>query len=347
MKKISLIRNNNKIKIFLILYFILSLTEGEVKIMYFVSNNLGDNLNNILLKKMIYKKKIVFLNSQNEKNISLIDKVKRTDFFFIGSILETISNLSYIFNSEVNKYKNYISKWYFIIYDYLKPLIIFGSGFISETNKNESYVRNIKILAVRGNITLQRLKNNGIKISKDVVLADPALLTPLILNVNNKTNNSKKIYELCIIPHYIDKTNSLIKKKIKISNSFILNINENPYKFIDNLLKCKRVLSSSLHGLIISDSFGIPNMQLIVSDKIVGGDYKFKDYYSSFGINYNLKFDLREMTFSFHHILLIEHNYKISPEMIEKKQCQLLIRFPYRLNKQLYLIKKLCLSSFL
>ncbi|MGH2618136.1 MAG: hypothetical protein ACRDJC_23150, partial [Thermomicrobiales bacterium] len=35
--------------------------------------------------------------------------------------------------------------------------------------------------------------------------------------------------------------------------------------------------------LIFSDALGVPNAQLKVSDKLVGGDFKFRDYSSAFG----------------------------------------------------------------
>ena len=109
----------------------------------------------------------------------------------------------------------------------------------------------------------------------------------------------------------------------------ILNIDGDPFIFIDNLTKCERVLSSSLHGLIISDSFGIPNMRIVLSDSVIGGDYKFSDYYSAYGLESPLKLDLRKNNFNESQLDLIDSNHKISIDMIKKKQCQLLINFPY------------------
>ena len=320
-----------KIKCVILFYSLFLLVNKDIKITYFFSNNLGDNLNIILLKQLIGKNIDFSLpleenefKSNDEKNIKNLNEIASVDLIFIGSILERISNWTYIFDNKKLQHKSIISKCFFKIYDYIHPLIVFGAGFISQINFTESYIRNLKIIAVRGNVTLQRIKNNGIKVSKDVVLADPALLVPLIFNLSY-SNNSKNIYELCIIPHYVDKDNILIKQNIQVRNSFILNITDNPIKFLNNLLKCKRVLSSSLHGLIISDSFGIPNARMIVSDNIVGGDYKFNDYYSSFGIDYHLKIDLRNVTFFLNHVHLIDINYQISLNMIKKKQCQLLL----------------------
>ena len=203
---------------------------------------------------------------------------------------------------------------------------------MSENLKKESYIRNIKIIAIRGNYSLQRIIKNGQKISNSVVLADPGILFPLIYDLI-QLNAIEKKHELCVIPHYIDKTNILIKTKIKINNFLILNITDNPSKFIFSLLRCKRVLSSSLHGLIISDSLGIPNMRMLVSNKIGGGNYKFKDYYSAYNFDLPMKIDLRKTFFTEKQLKNIDSNHKISDIIIRKKQCQLIINFPYRLKK--------------
>ena len=162
--------------------------------------------------------------------------------------------------------------------------------------------------------------------------------------MNDKT--LKKIYKLCIIPHSVDKNNHLLENNIHINKSLILNIDGDPFIFIDNLTKCERVLSSSLHGLIISDSLGIPNMRIIVSDSVIGGDYKFIDYYSAYGLELPLKLDLRKKNVTESLLNLIESNYKISIDMIKEKQCQLLKNFPYVLNKNYTFYKKTCTKTF-
>lgn len=46
-------------------------------------------------------------------------------------------------------------------------------------------------------------------------------------------------------------------------------------------MSCKKIVSSSLHGLIVSDSYKIPNRWVSFSDQIAGGTFKFLDYFSS------------------------------------------------------------------
>ena len=44
--------------------------------------------------------------------------------------------------------------------------------------------------------------------------------------------------------------------------------------FVDELCKCETIISSSMHGLIAADAYGIPNRWLMLSDKLVGGEFK-------------------------------------------------------------------------
>ena len=55
-------------------------------------------------------------------------------------------------------------------------------------------------------------------------------------------------------------------------------------EFLNQVASCDFIFSSSLHGLIAADSLGIPNKWVKFSDLVLGNGYKFKDYYSVFGL---------------------------------------------------------------
>jgi pyruvyltransferase len=53
---------------------------------------------------------------------------------------------------------------------------------------------------------------------------------------------------------------------------------------VNEILSCEYIISSSLHGLIVSEAYSIPNLWIKVSDKIRGGEFKYQDYFQSIGI---------------------------------------------------------------
>ena len=153
-----------------------------------------------------------------------------------------------------------------------KNSIVWGSGFI----KDESFIMAPpkKILAVRGPKTRKRLLELNIECPE--IFGDPALLMSTIYN-----QKIEKKYKLGIIPHYVDFNDKRLKHLNDDSVLVIDICNPDPFRVIDQLLQCEKIASSSLHGLIVSDAYHIPNVWVRFSDKVVGGDFKFLDYFQS------------------------------------------------------------------
>lgn len=155
---------------------------------------------------------------------------------------------------------------------------IVGSGLIRDTIR---VFPKAKIRAVRGNLTRER-----IGASPSTVLGDPGLLSNQLLKINQE-----KRYEIGFIPHYVDKNDPRI---INIYQRYqeevcLIDVQKQPLDVISDIAKCNFILSSSLHGVIVADSLGIPNTWIVLSDKVVGGGFKFYDYASSFGMKYDPK----------------------------------------------------------
>jgi pyruvyltransferase len=147
---------------------------------------------------------------------------------------------------------------------------ILGSGLIKDTVR---HFKNANILAVRGELTRQR-----IGASKNVVLGDPGLLASQVLK-----HRQSKSYTLGIVPHFLDKSDLRIRNfKRKYNRDVLLiDVKRQPLKVFEDIDKCEFILSSSLHGLIVADSLGIPNGWMKLSDNVIGKGFKFEDYNSA------------------------------------------------------------------
>ena len=55
---------------------------------------------------------------------------------------------------------------------------------------------------------------------------------------------------------------------------------------INKISSCRVVLSSSLHGLIVADSYGIPNMR-IARDDVITGNWKWKMWFISITLQHH------------------------------------------------------------
>jgi hypothetical protein len=65
------------------------------------------------------------------------------------------------------------------------------------------------------------------------------------------------------------------------NGSQVIDIKSSLFGIMDQIVKCEFVLSSSLHGMIFADSYDIPNGHIILSNKVIGGTHKFRDYLQS------------------------------------------------------------------
>lgn len=133
-------------------------------------------------------------------------------------------------------------------------------NFILEANDS------MRFISVRGPLTRFQIKNANVP----EIYGDPALLLPLMYNP--KIEKNKKIG---IVPHYVD------KKHFK--NEDIIDIEQNWKSFVDQILECEEIISSSLHGIIIAEAYGIPCRWYSYGNEIEGGQFKYQDYFLGTG----------------------------------------------------------------
>lgn len=153
---------------------------------------------------------------------------------------------------------------------------VWGSGFLEDPVGGKlAYLmhgkplRKLDVRAVRGPLTRSALLKLGHNCPE--VYGDPAILMPLFYQPQK--TNEKKPY--VIVRHFSDKN----------KQASDLNILTTDYQsFIDSLCHSERVVSSSLHGIILAEAYGIPAvLYLPESSESELTLYKYKDYYMGTG----------------------------------------------------------------
>ena len=153
--------------------------------------------------------------------------------------------------------------------------IIFGTG----ADDVKLDFPNANILGLRGHLTLKNLQFSP----QHIILGDPGLIMNLVF-----PQHIRRRFELGIVPHFVDKYHCIVNEwKARFGKDcVVIDIQQKPRKVIRQIKSCKFIISSSLHGLIISDAFNIPNARFVIRETMPTHffDYKFDDYYSSLNI---------------------------------------------------------------
>lgn len=144
--------------------------------------------------------------------------------------------------------------------------IVWGAGFSWEHHTKNDLYGCEKVIAVRGDLSAER---TGMEMK---AIGDPALLMPLLYEPIRNLKYSR----IGVIPHWTN-----IEKVVeKFPYLRIINPLMPVTEFIDQITRCEYIFSESLHGLILSDAYKIPNAHIDLGAN-VGDGFKFKDYYSS------------------------------------------------------------------
>lgn len=174
-------------------------------------------------------------------------------------------------------------KW--SVLDYFKPVyvtigsilthvnhkcIVWGSGIISR----EYPVKKAMFLAVRGPQTRKFLMDAGYEVPEKY--GDPALLLPRYF-----APKVEKKYKYGIVPHYNDYkvVSNWFENNAEVCLIDLMtnNIESKTIEF----LQCEKIISSSLHGIIVAHAYGIPAVWQKFSNEVFGDDIKYQDYFES------------------------------------------------------------------
>lgn len=148
---------------------------------------------------------------------------------------------------------------------------------------------NAKYHAVRGPLTRELVLQSGGECPE--VYGDPALLMPLFYNPP-----VVKKHKLGIIRHVRQRTLGKLGSDVRDLNLLRVGYEEIE-SFIEELLECEMVISTSLHGIILAHAYGIPARWAEFSDtnlKIQGDGTKYLDYLRSVKLADQIPLDLSQ-----------------------------------------------------
>ena len=129
-------------------------------------------------------------------------------------------------------------------------------------------VRLKRVLAIRGPLSAKGIKG-------DFALGDAGLLADELIKLPPKRHT------LGIVAHWSDK-HLASRPEFTRYEPLIIDPGGDPLTVIKQIASCRKIISSSLHGLIVADTFAIPRrFEVTPRFEREGGLFKFRDYHAS------------------------------------------------------------------
>lgn len=155
---------------------------------------------------------------------------------------------------------------------------IWGSGLMGPL-EGDSLARlrsleNVRVHAVRGRNTRKELvQKTGWEVPE--VFGDPALLLPRFLSAGGAGSTGG----IAVVPHLDHRSCTEAAAGPGIT---MVDVREGVETVVRKIAGADACVSSSLHGIIVAQAYGVPWVWLRVSDRIISGDrYKFDDFFTT------------------------------------------------------------------
>jgi pyruvyltransferase len=177
------------------------------------------------------------------------DTISRSNVASVGSILEHVPPL----------WDGYILGSGRLIEDSRTNLVQMTSGVTA------------RILALRGPLSARGIPG-------DYALGDPGILADELIEPQTKQ------WDCGLLPHWQD--DELVPRFKKIMPATqkvtIINPRQNPLDVVRQIASCHKIVTSSLHGVIVADACNVPRrIEICKAMENDGGDFKFRDYHAS------------------------------------------------------------------
>lgn len=142
---------------------------------------------------------------------------------------------------------------------------VFGTG-RAGPHSPPTDLRQARVLALRGLRTRELVLTDA-----EVVLGDPGLLADGLVEPDQQGYTA-------IVPHWSDQARMLTT----YPGTRFVDVTGPPMRALQMISGAAKVISSSLHGIVLADAFGVPRMWDWF-DGVQGGGFKFADHGSVVG----------------------------------------------------------------
>lgn len=130
----------------------------------------------------------------------------------------------------------------------------------------------VTFFAVRGPLSRKGIRNAYVP----SVYGDPALLLPRYYSAKSPGRR----YGVGLVPHYVDRV-AMFSSDPGVAT---VDVRDPDWqRTIDLIVACDVIISSSLHGVILAEAYGVPAIWVEASHRVIGSGFKFRDYYASTG----------------------------------------------------------------
>ena len=157
-----------------------------------------------------------------------------------------------------------------VLGNYAQKAVVWGSGAFSSSTNRRLKMSKYDIRAVRGPLTRKTLIDHGHADCPEVY-GDPAILLSEFYSPRKTEPRSFAVIEhYCHrVPGDYDRINPLVE-------------NGDWKSFVDRVCSCELVVSSSLHGIILAETYGVPAVWL-ASPQSDSYSFKYEDWYLGTG----------------------------------------------------------------
>ena len=151
--------------------------------------------------------------------------------------------------------------------------VVWGAGLARREHVSyAASAREVMYRALRGPATARLLRSRGVACA--VPFGDPAILLPLLID-----NDIAPQHEIGVVPHWSQFPD--FEREIRDPHVKLIDVCDSFDDVARAILSCRLVLSTSLHGVILAESYGIPALLVFYGGQPRGDDTKYIDYFES------------------------------------------------------------------